>query len=428
MDKKITLLYFTERDFENKLCVDCHCAMPEYVSINNGTLICKNCVNFHKNLGFNISYIRKIDDEWDPYLLTYMERGGNNRFIRICYNYKISELPLYQKYTCRALEYYRLMLRSEVLAEEPPESLELQYAANPSDLSIIYYPEFQDYHIYTGEYPTETNGIKVSDIGKSIYNGSVKTFQIMKNTSQLIYNTSKPVVKYIGGAAIKGLSYAYHYMTDNNNMYNTPKVDNNNNEKEFKNEVLIPKNYEEWSENNKINQKGNNNINHLNNNNFNQFNNINNLNNNNNFNQFRNNVNQINDDFVDLQNYQFNNNFRNNNINKPNPNNNNINKPYPNNNNNNINKPCPNNNNENINKPYPNNNNNKNNNNNNNNNNNKSKYPIYKEEDIKNEQKENNVTPDISITETYQIADYNSFEQAVIKEETFEPTPGKNDN
>ena len=68
--------YLYERDYENKVCLECKSPKPEYVSINNSILICSKCKDSHIKLGYNISYIRRINDEWDPYILNYLERGG----------------------------------------------------------------------------------------------------------------------------------------------------------------------------------------------------------------------------------------------------------------------------------------------------------------------------------------------------------------
>ena len=57
------------------------------------------------------------------------------------------------------------------------------------------------------------------------------------------------------------------------------------------------------------------------------------------------------------------------------------------------------------------------------------KYPIYNEEKIKNSEKEENKTPDITINEATQIKENsdNSF-QILTKENSFEPTSDSKDN
>lgn len=102
--------YLYSLDYENKLCVDCKSAMPQFVSINNAVIICKECAMKHKALGYNISYVREIQDEWDPYLLAFMLRGGNGRFMRLIRNYNIENLAIECKYITKATEYYRLLV------------------------------------------------------------------------------------------------------------------------------------------------------------------------------------------------------------------------------------------------------------------------------------------------------------------------------
>ncbi len=310
------LVYFAEKDAENKLCADCGNSLPSFCSINHGILICKICAPLHLKLGYNISYIRSISDEWDQYLMGFMNRGGNNRFKRFCYKYKLFGIPIEEKYTKRCMEYYRLLIKSEVLAEEPPEEIKKEFADQKCDLSIIYFPEFENYSIYKGENPSENN--EGNGIGKKIYNGGVGTFNVLKNTGGFIYSATKPVVSFLGSATFKGLSYAYHYMTDNKN--NTPNSEDNKNKSDDK--IELKDNFEnvknmsdvfgdfEGIQYNNNNNNKNNNINNNINNNMNMNNNINNnVNMNNNFNN--NNNNNINDDFYNADNnnniYTFNN-------------------------------------------------------------------------------------------------------------------------
>ena len=291
--KDIDLAYFAVKDVENKLCADCGNSLPTFCSINHGILICKICAPLHLKLGFNISYIRSISDEWDQYLMGYMNRGGNNRFKRFCYKYKLFGIPIEEKYIKRSMEYYRLLIRSEVLAEEPPEEIKKEFADQKCDLSIVYFPEFENYSIYKGEIPGKENS---NGIGKKIYNGGVGTFNVLKNTGGFIYSTTKPVVSFLGGATMKGLSYAYHYMTDN--KYNTPKCEEKNNNDDNK-KINDNKNFENVKNMSDVfgDFEG---IQYNNNKNNNNINNNNNVNMNNNLNNNYNNI--INNDFYNAEN------------------------------------------------------------------------------------------------------------------------------
>ena len=99
-----------EKDYENKVCVECKSPMPSYVSINNAILLCDQCAERHMKLGFNVSYVRHLASEWDPYLFSYLERGGNSRFIRLSKTYGLDDIPIEQKYKTRIVEYYRLLV------------------------------------------------------------------------------------------------------------------------------------------------------------------------------------------------------------------------------------------------------------------------------------------------------------------------------
>ena len=99
-----------ERDYENKVCVECKSPMPSFVSINNSILLCDKCAEKHMKLGYNISYIRHIASDWDAYLYSFMERGGNSRYIRLSKQYNLDDMPIEQKFTTRILEYYRLLV------------------------------------------------------------------------------------------------------------------------------------------------------------------------------------------------------------------------------------------------------------------------------------------------------------------------------
>ena len=410
-NKTIDLSYFISLDSENKVCVDCGAAMPEYVSINHGTLLCKSCVNYHNTLGYNISYIRKIKDEWDPYILNYIERGGNNRFLRFSYNYKVNEIPFNKRYYTRAIEYYRLLLRSEVLADEPPKQIDIKYSLDPCDLSIIYFPEFKNYQIYVGNYQNEDNSI--SNIRKKIIYGSLRS---VKNAGSYIFSFGKPVLSFFGNGALKGMNYAYSYVTGNG--YNTPSGNGKEFDKEvdFKNEILIPENFEEWSKMNEKNKMKNDLGNNIKNKQFdfedNQFVNLDllqsnqNMINNNNYNNNQFNYNNNFNNNFNLNKLNNNNNFQNNNLKRNNLNNNNLDNNNFNNKNNNQK--------GNLNQL-------------NENNNNKIRYPIYNKEKIS--KKEENKTPDITINEATQIEENDNISNQIVKkDDSFEPTADTKDN
>ena len=102
--------YLFDKDYENKVCVECKSPMPSFVSINNGIIICGKCAEKHKQLGYNISYVRELRDQWDQYLLSYLERGGNSRYIRLSKRFELDNMPIEEKFKTKILEYYRLLV------------------------------------------------------------------------------------------------------------------------------------------------------------------------------------------------------------------------------------------------------------------------------------------------------------------------------
>ena len=83
-----------DKDYENSRCVDCRSGYPEFVSINNGVLLCKVCAEKHFNFGYNISYVRPLTEAWDPYLFCYLCLGGNSRYIRFYNKYALEKIPV----------------------------------------------------------------------------------------------------------------------------------------------------------------------------------------------------------------------------------------------------------------------------------------------------------------------------------------------
>ena len=111
----VVLQKLFEKDYENKVCVECKAPMHSYVSINNSILLCNQCAERHMKLGYNVSYIRHLTSDWDAYLYSFMDRGGNSRFIRLSKKYNLDDMPIEQKFNTRILEYYRLLVRKIII-------------------------------------------------------------------------------------------------------------------------------------------------------------------------------------------------------------------------------------------------------------------------------------------------------------------------
>ena len=240
----LDLRHFVNLDSENKTCFDCSGAFPTHVSINNGVFICSNCANNHQKLGFNISFIHPISSPWDPYLLSYAERGGNTRFMRLCQQFDVpfkstnenAEERL-NKYIIKVGEYNRLLLRSEILADEPPPPLYYEGAKKPIDFNIIYFPEFRNYQLYKGEIivPSKTSN-STNSVGGKILTGTKYTVGALGTAGKVAYKVGKPVVCFLGKTTYSGLKYLgssvwNHYINSdkNENTKNNSKTNNTTN-------------------------------------------------------------------------------------------------------------------------------------------------------------------------------------------------------
>ena len=239
-----------EMDYENKVCVECKCPMPSFVSINNAIILCDRCAERHQRLGYNVSYIRNITSDWDPYLFSFLERGGNSRFIRLSKKFQLDDMPIEQKFNTRIVEYYRLLvsktniidiylqLKSEVLAEEPPYEVPYENAKDPINNQIIYFPEFREYQIYVGKLIPEKktsdlieafryigNGIgtmgnyiaekyQENDMNNKLIEGGVIVAKGVGEAGKALYKVSKPVVKFTTIKAIQGIGYLCNLALD----------------------------------------------------------------------------------------------------------------------------------------------------------------------------------------------------------------------
>ena len=426
---KINIQEFYQKQIANQNCADCNLPMPKFVSINNGIFICSNCAKLHQNLGYNISFIRSVENDFfDPYLTSFLEFGGNMNFLLNLSHFNIDvKTPIEIKYKTRACEYYRRLLKTKVECDDPPKEPNLENGKNECD-NIEYFPEFKNYELFKGEIDDNNNNNEgnESKFGfKSIVKGSVG----------LMFSG----VKFLGGLTMNGIGKSYNYFKNrssnnnnvyggNNNVYGNGDVIDFEDFQETKNGVV--KNNNSYGNNNNnfsYNQNYNNN-----NNNFSYNQNY--INNNNNFSYNQNYINNNNNNY----NYNFNNNNNNNNINNINNNNNkySTNHIYNNNiyslnneDNNNIynNYPTLNNNNNNI---FTINNKNPIINNNNNNNN---KYPLYDSNNFKDSNNNNNNNNDNNIyiknqpfivtNESVQICEEEPInENMITSEEKFNPT------
>ena len=154
----------------NRKCNDCGDDQVKYVSINNGITLCELCAQIHKNFGYQISYLRSIDDQFDDYLMGFFIYGGNKKFRRTL---KQMGVNLDQKkgnlYRTYGVDFYRRNLKSIVKGNS---QLDKDYD-NPNEVMKNVpnvFPEFQNYilnqnnNIYSNQNFNDNNNMFNNDM------------------------------------------------------------------------------------------------------------------------------------------------------------------------------------------------------------------------------------------------------------------------
>ena len=111
------------KDQLNNYCVECGEENPEYISINNGIFICRECSQIHLKFPKNISKIRKNNIRaLTLNEIQYLLCGGNRSLLNfICNEYpKLAELPSNILYRTQAMIYYRQTLQYLINGCIPP--------------------------------------------------------------------------------------------------------------------------------------------------------------------------------------------------------------------------------------------------------------------------------------------------------------------
>ena len=94
----------------NAFCVDCQDNRATVANIAYGTYICDECAKDHSVNFPVVSYLKKLDEVWDPYQLKITEVGGNKVFYEFMKEYEKERVPVVRKYKTDAAAYYRKQL------------------------------------------------------------------------------------------------------------------------------------------------------------------------------------------------------------------------------------------------------------------------------------------------------------------------------
>lgn len=197
-------------DEENKKCVDCEAENPTKISLNNGVLICESCAEKHLQLGYSISYIRDLNDEFDEYLLNYLTLGSNSKFKRFLVDEHIDEsYPIEKKYLTKACDYYRRILKLKVRGD----ALFDKNYENPNEILEApenFFPEFENYQlkkINPVHSKTKVQQAKnvLSHFGAGLFGFGKKAVSGIKQGANFVAVKAQPATKQIKkGAGVAG--------------------------------------------------------------------------------------------------------------------------------------------------------------------------------------------------------------------------------
>jgi len=92
----------------NAFCVDCQKNRSTHANISFGTFICGDCAIVHSaNFPQMQSYVKSLEEVWDPYQLRVIQIGGNKPFYEFLRDYQKEREDIIKKYKTDAATYYR---------------------------------------------------------------------------------------------------------------------------------------------------------------------------------------------------------------------------------------------------------------------------------------------------------------------------------
>ena len=196
----------------NRKCADCNSENPRMISVNNGITLCEKCSEEHKKLGNSISYIRKLTDPIDEYILKFFKKGGNGKFKFTCDSLKIDlTLPIEKKYKTYGLDYYRRNLKNKVLGEK---EIEIDFPLDKVNEEVVdpinIFPEFDNYGIKNEE---DDSIFKNAPEWVNKLGNKLKFFK-QKISDKISEIQIKDKIKSGGNAALNGLKNAGSFIVE----------------------------------------------------------------------------------------------------------------------------------------------------------------------------------------------------------------------
>ena len=189
------------KDELNNFCVECGEENPEYISINNGIFICRDCVQNHLKLPKNISKIKKNNiKSLTLNEIQYLLCGGNRSLLNfICNEYpKLAELPSNILYRTQAMVYYRQNLQFLINGCIPPikPSMKTAYTIPYIFVNNSKNKNFDEISNNSEVYTNTENGNIFNNnnnmnFNKTGYNFRQKDKKMGANNNQNLYNNNE---------------------------------------------------------------------------------------------------------------------------------------------------------------------------------------------------------------------------------------------
>ena len=152
-------------DKKNSSCNDCGEPDVKYVSINNGITLCELCAEIHKNFGYEISFIRSIEDQFDDYLVGFFIYGGNKKFRKklrsLGVNLDQKKGNLYRTY---GADYYRRDLKSIVKGNSHLD-IDFEKANEVMKNETNNFPEFANYIVNSNNHKEQMMQVNNNELG-----------------------------------------------------------------------------------------------------------------------------------------------------------------------------------------------------------------------------------------------------------------------
>ena len=152
-------------DKKNSSCNDCGEPDVKYVSINNGITLCELCAEIHKNFGYEISFIRSIEDQFDDYLVGFFIYGGNKKFRKklrsLGVNLDQKKGNLYRTF---GADYYRRDLKSIVKGNSHLD-IDFEKANEVMKEETNNFPEFANYIVNSNNHKEQMMQVNNNELG-----------------------------------------------------------------------------------------------------------------------------------------------------------------------------------------------------------------------------------------------------------------------